>query len=63
VPATNAALVLSSEALFAALGAALLLGERLLPIGYLGAAIIFVAILLGEVLPPLLLRRRARLPA
>jgi drug/metabolite transporter (DMT)-like permease len=63
VPATNAALVLSSEALFAALGAALLLGERLLPIGYFGALVIFLAILLGEVLPPILLRRRARAEA
>ncbi|MEM1318276.1 MAG: DMT family transporter [Pseudomonadota bacterium] len=40
----DAAVLLSSEALFAALGGALLLGERLTVIGYLGCALVFAAI-------------------
>ncbi len=51
VPPANAAIILSSEALFAALFGALLLHERLPPLGYLGAAIIFVAILVVEIVP------------
>ena len=43
-PASDAAVLLSSEALFAALGGALLLGERLSALGYLGCAILFAAI-------------------
>lgn len=58
VPPANAAIILSAESLFAALGGALLLGERLPPVGYAGAALIFVAILLVEAIPPLLERRR-----
>lgn len=58
VPPANAAIILSSESLFAALGGALLLGERLVLIGYLGAALIFLAIVAVEALP--LLRRRHR---
>lgn len=42
-PAT-AAILLSSEALFAALGGAVLLGERLSLTGYLGCALLFTAI-------------------
>lgn len=42
--AADAAILLSSEALFAALGGAILLGERLDVIGYAGCAILFVAI-------------------
>jgi len=56
VPAANAAIVLSAESLFAALGGALLLGERLTPVGYAGAALIFIAIILVEAVPAL--RRR-----
>jgi drug/metabolite transporter (DMT)-like permease len=56
VPAANAAIVLSAESLFAALGGALLLGERLTPVGYAGAALIFLAIILVEAIPAL--RRR-----
>ena len=41
VPPANAAIILSAESLFAALGGALILGERLPPLGYVGAAIIF----------------------
>jgi drug/metabolite transporter (DMT)-like permease len=51
--------VLSAESLFAALGGAVILGERLPQIGYLGAAMIFAAIILVETVPPLM-RRRAR---
>ncbi|MFK4812667.1 DMT family transporter [Devosia sp. ZW T5_3] len=58
LPAANAAIILSAESLFAALGGALILGERLPPIGYLGAALIFLAILLVETVPPLWARRR-----
>jgi len=58
VPPANAAIILSAESLFAALGGALLLGERLPLMGYAGAALIFAAIVLVEVIPPLLARRR-----
>ena len=57
VPPANAAVILSSESLFAAIGGAWLLGERLPAIGYLGAAMIFAAIVLVELVPAL--RRRA----
>ena len=59
VPAANAAIILSAESLFAALGGALMLGERLPPIGYAGAALIFIAILLVEAVPALQQRRAA----
>lgn len=60
--APQAAIFLSSEALFAALFAALFLGERLPATGFLGCALIFAAILLVELLPPLLARRRSLTP-
>lgn len=60
VPPANAAIVLSAESLFAALGGAVLLGERLIPIGYLGAGLIFCAIVLVEVLPAMRQRSAAR---
>lgn len=59
VPPANAAIILSAESLFAAIGGALLLGERLPPIGYAGAALIFVAIVAVEALPPLWAKRQA----
>ncbi|MBE7732384.1 DMT family transporter [Devosia faecipullorum] len=62
VPAANAAIILSAESLFAALGGALILGERLPMIGYAGATLIFVAILLVEALPPFWARRRTHEP-
>ncbi|UYO00991.1 MAG: DMT family transporter [Devosia sp.] len=62
VPPANAAIVLSAESLFAALGGALVLGERLPLIGYAGATLIFAAIILVEALPPLWQRRRAHAP-
>jgi drug/metabolite transporter (DMT)-like permease len=58
VPPANAAIILSAESLFAALGGALLLGDRLPLAGYAGAALIFVAIVLVEAVPALLERRR-----
>ena len=57
LPASNAAMILSSESLFAALGGALLLNERLTAVGYLGAALMFVAIVAVEVIPPLTQRK------
>lgn len=62
VPAANAAIILSAESLFAALGGALILGERLPMIGYAGATLIFVAILLVEALPPAWARRKTHEP-
>jgi drug/metabolite transporter (DMT)-like permease len=53
VPSSNAAIILSAESLFAALGGAVVLGERLPPMGYLGAALIFGAIILVEAVPAL----------
>jgi drug/metabolite transporter (DMT)-like permease len=47
----DAAILLSSEALFAALFAALLLGERLSISGYAGCVLIFTAILLVQLVP------------
>ena len=51
VPPANAAIILSAEGLFAALGGALILGERLPMIGYLGATLIFIAIVMVEAVP------------
>jgi len=62
VPPANAAIILSAESLFAALGGALILGERLALVGYLGAALIFAAIIAVETVP-ILARRRQALPA
>jgi drug/metabolite transporter (DMT)-like permease len=59
VPPANAAIILSAESLFAAIGGALLLGERLPLIGYCGAALIFAAVVAVEALPPLWERRQA----
>jgi drug/metabolite transporter (DMT)-like permease len=49
--AADAAILLSSEALFAALFGALLLGERLNPAGLVGCALIFLAIVAVQVVP------------
>jgi drug/metabolite transporter (DMT)-like permease len=59
--APQAAIFLSSEALFGGLLGALLLGELLPPAGYLGCAIIFSAMIMVEIVPELS-RRRASLP-
>lgn len=58
VPPANAAIILSGEALFAALGGAVLLGERLNMMGYFGAAVIFSAIVLVETIPALQRRNK-----
>nr|CAD6410540.1 EamA/RhaT family transporter [Rhizobium sp. Q54] len=60
--APQAAIFLSSEALFGSLLGALLLGDVLPPMGYVGCAIIFAAMLMVEVVPELG-RRKSRLPA
>lgn len=57
--APQAAIFLSSEALFAALFGVLLLGETIPPAGYAGCAVIFVAMLAVELVPELLRGRRA----
>lgn len=57
VPPANTAIILSSEALFAAAFGAILLHERLPPVGYVGAALIFVAILAVELVPAMRQRR------
>ncbi len=62
VPPANAAIVLSAESLFAAIGGAIVLGERLPLVGYAGATLIFAAILLVEAVPPLWARRKAHEP-
>lgn len=49
--APQAAIFLSTESLFAALFAALLLGEQIPTLGYAGGALIFLAILLAELGP------------
>ncbi len=59
-PPTEAAVIVSSETLFAALAAYLVLGERLTPIGWCGAALIFASVLLIQTAPKFLARRRAR---
>lgn len=53
VPPANAAIILSGESLFAALGGAVVLGERLPAIGYVGAALLFAAIVMVETVPVL----------
>ncbi|WP_434515869.1 DMT family transporter [Dechloromonas sp. ARDL1] len=58
-PATDAAILLSSEILFAALAGALYLGERLTPLQLAGGGIIFVCIL-GVQLAPMLFRKSAK---
>ncbi len=63
VPPANAAIILSGESLFAALGGAVVLGERLHPAGYAGAGLIFVAIVLVEAVPILRQRHTARMAA
>ena len=52
-----AAVLISTESLFAAMFGALFLGERLQNIGYIGCAMIFAAVLLVELMP----RKQAQL--
>jgi drug/metabolite transporter (DMT)-like permease len=55
--APQAAIFLSTEALFAALFGALILGDRLTTIGYLGCLLMFSSILLVELVPELKMRK------
>lgn len=57
--APQAAIFLSSEALFGASLGALLLGETIGPLGYIGCALMFVAMLAVELVPELTRRRGA----
>ncbi|UDF28657.1 UNVERIFIED_ORG: DMT family transporter [Roseateles sp. XES5] len=59
--APQAAIFLSSEALFAALFGVMLLGETITSAGYVGCGIIFLAMLAVELVPELLRGRRAGL--
>lgn len=61
-PPSDAAIILSSEALFAALAAAVILGERMNGYGWIGCAMIFSAILVVELAPLLGNRFRAIRP-
>jgi drug/metabolite transporter (DMT)-like permease len=54
--ASQAAIVLSSEALFAALFGALIMQDRLPPMAWLGCGLIFIAILSAELVPAWLAR-------
>ena len=57
-PPTEAAIIVSSETLFAALAAYLVLGERLSLVGWCGAGLILAAVLLVQAGPSLLHRWR-----
>jgi drug/metabolite transporter (DMT)-like permease len=59
-PPTEAAVIVSSETLFAALAAYLVLGERLSLVGWCGAGLIFAAVLLVQTAPVWAGRHRAR---
>lgn len=61
--APQAAIFLSSEALFGALFAAIFLHETIPAVGYVGCGIIFAAILLVELVPELSKRRNSRIIA
>lgn len=50
-PSADAAIIMSAEALFAALFGALLLGERLAPVGWIGCACILAAVLMVQLAP------------
>ena len=53
VPPSNAAIILSLESVVAAIGGAVLLNERLPFSNYIGAGIIFAAVILTELVPQL----------
>lgn len=60
--ASSAAILLSSESLFAAIFATILLGESLGFVGYIGCALIFVAILAVELVPARMQQKKSRSP-
>ncbi|MEN6543017.1 DMT family transporter [Parvibaculum sp.] len=57
-PPADSAILLSLESLFAAAFGALLLGERLSPLGWMGGAMVLAAALLVQVMPLMRFRRR-----
>lgn len=59
-PPSEAAVIVSTETLFAALAAYLVLGERLPGIGWIGAGLILLATLLVQLGPSLMASRRPR---
>jgi drug/metabolite transporter (DMT)-like permease len=50
-PPTEAAILVSMETLFAAAAGAILLGERLTPMGWVGAGLMFAATILVQIAP------------
>ena len=58
-PPADAAVILSSEALFAAISGAILLGDRVTLVGWAGAGLIMVAVLAVQLAPLALKPRRA----
>jgi drug/metabolite transporter (DMT)-like permease len=58
-PPSEAAVIVSTETLFAALAGALLLGERLSLVGWTGASMILAAVLLVQLGPGLVQRTRS----
>ena len=50
-PAGEAAIIVSTESLFGALAGAVLLGERLTPIAWIGAALIAMATIAVQLAP------------
>ena len=56
----QAAIFLSSEALFAGLFGALFLGERISAVGYMGCALMFMAMILVEVVPEWIKSKNAK---
>jgi drug/metabolite transporter (DMT)-like permease len=61
-PATEAALIMSMESVFAAIAAAIILGERLTPAGVGGCLMILAGVILVEALPALPRGRRPAAP-
>ncbi len=58
--AADAAIILSTETLFAAIAGAIFLGERLTPVQLAGCALIFAGILAIQLLPLFTLKRRRK---
>ncbi len=58
-PASEAAVIVSTESVFAALAGALLLGERLPPLAWAGCALILAAVLLVQLAPSRPAKREA----